>query len=100
MGSSHIYPKEKFDILKFKIANFEFFAKLRKHENLKRLDLISCTIDTRNIDFISYLKGFYTNILYFEKLRIEIGFKEKIIQNIEKNNHTNLQIIVFFNTLF
>ena len=95
----NIYPKDNFDILKFKTANFEFFSKLRKDENLKRLDLIFCTIDTRNIDFISYLKGFYTNIIYFEKVENKIGFKEKIIQNI-KNNHTNLQIIEFFNTLF
>ena len=95
----NIYPKDNFDILKFKTANFEFFSKLRKDENLKRLDLIFCTIDTRNIDFISYLKGIYTNIIYFEKVENKIGFKEKIIQNI-KNNHTNLQIIEFFNTLF
>jgi len=55
---------------------------------LKRLDFISCAIDTRNIDFISYLEGFFTNIIYFETLEKNIGFKEKIIKNVE-NNHTN-----------
>ncbi len=66
---------------------------------MKRLDFISCAIDTRNIDFISYLKGFFTNIIYFETLEKNIGFKEKIIKNVE-NNHTNEQIIELFNTLF
>lgn len=51
----NIYPKENFDILKFKTNDFEFFSKLNKNEGLKRLDFISCAIDTRNIDFISYL---------------------------------------------
>ena len=58
----NIYPKENFDILKFKTNDFEFFSKLNKNEGLKRLDFISCAIDTRNIDFISYLEGFFTNI--------------------------------------
>ncbi|QKJ27279.1 ComEC/Rec2 family competence protein [Aliarcobacter cibarius] len=95
----NIYPKENFDILKFKTNDFEFFSKLNKNEGLKRLDFISCAIDTRNIDFISYLEGFFTNIIYFETLEKNIGFKEKIIKNVE-NNHTNEQIIELFNTLF
>ncbi len=95
----NIYKKENFDIVKLKSDNFEIFSKISKIDEVKKLDLLLCTIDSRNIDFISFLKGFYTNILYFEKLDKNIGFKENILQNIEKN-HTNPTIIELFDALF
>ena len=59
-------------------------------------------IDTRKVDFIDYLKGFYTKIIYFDKVfdaKSDSYIKEKILENI-KQNHTNSQIIELFNTLF
>ncbi|MFW3412006.1 ComEC/Rec2 family competence protein [Aliarcobacter butzleri] len=54
---------------------------------------------SRNIDFIDYLKGFYTKTIYFDELQKEQTFKDKIIKNIE-NNHKDEKIIELFNALF
>ncbi|MFW2607400.1 ComEC/Rec2 family competence protein [Aliarcobacter butzleri] len=95
----NIYQKDDFDILKLKSSNFEFFTNMPKNEEIKRFDLLNILIVSRNIDFIDYLKGFYTKTIYFDELQKEQTFKDKIIKNIE-NNHQNEKIIELFNALF
>ncbi|MFW0702013.1 ComEC/Rec2 family competence protein [Aliarcobacter butzleri] len=95
----NIYQKDDFDILKLKSLNFEFFTNMPKNEEIKRFDLLNILIVSRNIDFIDYLKGFYTKTIYFDKLQKEQTFKDKIIKNIE-NNHQDEKIIELFNALF
>lgn len=95
----NIYQKDDKDILKLKSSNFEFFTNMPKNEEIKRFDLLNILIVSRNIDFIDYLKGFYTKTIYFDKLQKEQTFKEKIIKNIE-NNHKDEKIIELFNALF
>ncbi|MFW3342262.1 ComEC/Rec2 family competence protein [Aliarcobacter butzleri] len=95
----NIYPKEKFDVIKLKGDGFEFFASFSKDENIKKLDLINVVFDTRNITFYTYLKGFFTKILYFERVEKQSNLKEKIIKNIEEN-HDDFMIRELFNALF
>ncbi|MCG3663098.1 ComEC/Rec2 family competence protein [Aliarcobacter butzleri] len=95
----NIYQKDDKDILKLKSSNFEFFTNMPKNEKIKRFDLLNILIVSRNIDFIDYLKGFYTKTIYFDKLQKEQTFKDKIIKNIE-NNHQDEKIIELFNALF
>ncbi|WP_151951139.1 ComEC/Rec2 family competence protein [Aliarcobacter butzleri] len=95
----NIYQKDDFDILKLKSSNFEFFTNMPKNEEIKRFDLLNILIVSRNIDFIDYLKGFYTKTIYFDELQKEQTFKDKIIKNI-KNNHQDEKIIELFNALF
>ncbi|MFW2567943.1 ComEC/Rec2 family competence protein [Aliarcobacter butzleri] len=95
----NIYQKDDFDILKLKSSNFEFFTNIPKNEEIKRFDLLNILIVSRNIDFIDYLKGFYTKTIYFDELQKEQTFKDKIIKNIE-NNHQDEKIIELFNALF
>lgn len=95
----NIYEKDDFDILKLKSSNFEFFTNMPKNEEIKRFDLLNILIVSRNIDFIDYLKGFYTKTIYFDELQKEQTFKDKIIKNIE-NNHQDEKIIELFNALF
>ncbi|MFY9080806.1 ComEC/Rec2 family competence protein [Aliarcobacter butzleri] len=95
----NIYQKDDFDILKLKSLNFEFFTNMPKNEEIKRFDLLNILIVSRNIDFIDYLKGFYTKTIYFDELQKEQTFKDKIIKNIE-NNHKDEKIIELFNALF
>ena len=95
----NIYQKDDFDILKLKTSNFEFFTNMPKNEEIKRFDLLNILIVSRNIDFIDYLKGFYTKTIYFDELQKEQTFKDKIIKNIE-NNHQDEKIIELFNALF
>ncbi|MCT7576356.1 ComEC/Rec2 family competence protein [Aliarcobacter butzleri] len=95
----NIYQKDDFDILKLKTSNFEFFTSIPKNQEIKKFDLLNILIVSRNIDFIDYLKGFYTKTIYFDELQKEQTFKDKIIKNIE-NNHQDEKIIELFNTLF
>ncbi|WP_323590435.1 ComEC/Rec2 family competence protein [Aliarcobacter butzleri] len=95
----NIYQKDDKDILKLKTSNFEFFTNMPKNEEIKRFDLLNILIVSRNIDFIDYLKGFYTKTIYFDELQKEQTFKDKIIKNIE-NNHQDEKIIELFNALF
>ncbi|WP_066161223.1 ComEC/Rec2 family competence protein [Aliarcobacter skirrowii] len=95
----NIYPKDRFTILKLKGEGFEFFASFSKDNNFEKLDLINVVIDTRNISFFDYLKGFFTKILYFERGEKNNSVKEKIIKNIEEN-HDDLMIRELFNALF
>lgn len=95
----NIYQKDDFDILKLKSSNFEFFTNMPKNEEIKRFDLLNILIVSRNIDFIDYLKGFYTKTIYFDELQKEQTSKDKIIKNIE-NNHQDEKIIELFNALF
>ncbi|RBQ28707.1 ComEC/Rec2 family competence protein [Aliarcobacter vitoriensis] len=96
---SNIYRKDNYDILKLKTPDFEFFANINKDEDLKKFDILNVLIDSRKIDFIDYLKGFYTSILYFDKQDRYITFKDKIIKNIEAN-HEDERIIELYNALF
>ncbi|MPL66326.1 hypothetical protein SDC9_11996 [bioreactor metagenome] len=95
----NIYEKDDKDILKLKSSNFEFFTNIPKNEEIKKFDLLNILIVSRNIDFIDYLKGFYTKTIYFDELQKEQTFKDKIIKNIE-NNHQDEKIIELFNALF
>ncbi|MCT7567758.1 ComEC/Rec2 family competence protein [Aliarcobacter butzleri] len=95
----NIYEKNDKDILKLKSSNFEFFTNMPKNEEIKRFNLLNVLIVSRNIDFIDYLKGFYTKTIYFDELKKEQTFKDKIIKNIE-NNHQDEKIIELFNALF
>lgn len=95
----NIYPKEKFDVIKLKGDGFEFFASFSKDENIKKLDFLNVVFDTRNITFYTYLKGFFTKILYFERGEKNNSVKEKIIKNIEEN-HDDFIIRELFNALF
>lgn len=94
-----IYKKEKFDILKLKSEDFEFFGTISKNEDIEILDNIELAIDTRGVDFPNYLKGFFTKIIYFDRVENKIEFKNKILENI-KDNHNNPMIVELFNALF
>lgn len=99
VGVLNIYQKDDFDILKLKTSNFEFFTSIPKNQEIKKFDLLNILIVSRNIDFIDYLKGFYTKTIYFDELQKKQTFKDKIIKNIE-NNHKDEKIIELFNALF
>ena len=70
----NIYKKEKYDVLKLKSKNFDFFTSFPKSHDIQKRDLLSIAIITEKIDFIKYLKGFYTNTIYFDKLTKKTSF--------------------------
>lgn len=95
----NIYPKEKYDIYKLKAFDFEFFASFDKNENLNKFDLLNVTLITHNISFMEYLKGFYSKVIYFDRLERKETFKDKIINKID-SNHNETIIKELFQALF
>lgn len=95
----NVYPKEKYDVYKLKASDFEFFASFNKNENLNKFDLLNVALVSQNISFIEYLKGFYTKVIYFDKLERTITFKDKIIEKID-SNHDDKIIKELFQALF
>ena len=95
----NIYPKEKYDVYKLKASDFEFFTSFNKNENLNKFDLLNVALISQNISFVEYLKGFYTKVIYFDKLERTITFKDKIIEKID-SNHDDKIIKELFQALF
>lgn len=95
----NIYKKEDKEIFKFKAKDFEFFSIIKNQNNINKFNTLNVVVVSKNIGFLDYLKGFYTTIIYFDKLDKEDSFKDKIIENITKN-HEDKKIIELFQTLF
>lgn len=95
----NIYEKPKYNILRVKAENFSFFVNIDKSEEIKKFDTLSMAIITLDISFYEYLKGFYTNLIYFDKLEKSPKFINKIIEKIN-SNHQNEMIKELFQTLF
>ena len=95
----NIYEKEKYDIYKLKASDFEFFASFNKNENLNKFDLLNVALISKNISFVEYLKGFYSKVIYFDKLERSETFKDKIINSID-SNHDDKIIKELFQALF
>lgn len=99
---SNVYKKPKYNILKLKSANFDFFSEFEtsiEDEEIEKLDILNVIILTKNVSFLDYIKGFYTKTIYFERLQKEAIFKDDILKKI-KSNHSDEMIIELFNTLF
>ena len=95
----NIYEKDKYDVLKLKTNNFVFFTSIEKNHKIVKSDLLNIGILTLNIDFIKYLKGFYTYTIYFDILQKDKMIKDAIIKKI-RSNHENKQISEIFEALF
>ena len=83
----NIYKKDNYNILKGKNSDFEFFTSY-KNNQLKQGDKISIYIITKNIDFISYLKGFYCKSFNITKIESSKSYKSKLINFIEEQHQT------------
>lgn len=95
----NIYKKEDFDVLKLSNKNLTFFTSISKNQNIKKLDNIKIAIITRNIFFLEFLKGFYANNIYIEKLPKINNFKNQLYENINSQHSSNLTKDLF-NALF
>jgi len=95
----NIYDKDDFYILKLKDPNLSFFTSVNKEQELKKLDNIDIAIITTKVDFISYLKGFYTKSIYFDILKETETFKTELFEKINKQ-HKEYRIQELFDALF
>ena len=95
----NIYSKEKYKILKLHTKNFDFFTSTTKNNNFKKTDTINIFIVTKNIDFLSYLKGFYAPTFNIKKIKNKPNFINKISDFIS-SEHQDKNIAKLFNALF
>lgn len=95
----NIYKKPTKQILRLKAKNFDFFTDLEKDENIQRSELLNIAIISQNITFLDYLKGFYTQTIYFDYLEKTPKFSDKIAKKIELN-HQDKMINELFQALF
>lgn len=95
----NIYEKPTNNILRLKAQDFDFFANIDKSEEIKKSDMLNIAIVSLNISFWDYLKGFYTTIIYFDKIEKTPKFIDKIIEKIN-SNHEDEMIKELFQTLF
>ena len=84
----NIYKKDDFFVLKLENSQISFFTSINIENNLKKLDYIEIAIITSQVDFISYLKGFYAKSIYYDILASKDSFKSILFKNIN-NQHKN-----------
>ena len=95
----NIYKKTTYNVFRLKADNFDFFTNLDKDENIKKSDLLNIVIISQNINFLEYLKGFYTKTIYFDYLEKTPKFSDKIVEKID-SNHEDEMIKELFGALF
>lgn len=95
----NIYKKEKFYVLKLKANNFQFFTSIDKLDNLKQLDDINIAFITTRINFFTYLKGFYTKLVFYEELEQKQSNYKTLIK-ISDSQHYNEVIKDLYSALF
>ena len=86
-------------IAKLRGENFVFFTSFPLNSLIKKNDTLKIIIVTVHISYIDYLKGFYTNNIYFDILKRDNSLKSKLSSKIQKN-HKDLLITELFEALF
>lgn len=95
----NIYEKDNFYVLKLKANNFQFFTNLDKLDNIKQLHDINIAFITTRINFFTYLKGFYTKLVFYEELEHKQSNYKTLIK-ISDSQHYNEVINDLFSALF
>lgn len=95
----NIYDKNDYQVLKLKANNFILYTSIDKEIKLEKLDILNIVFVTNKISFIDYLKGFYSKTIYFDKVKRDVDFKDKIIYKID-SNHQDEMISELFQALF
>lgn len=95
----NIYHKSKYITLKVETDNFTFFTSVVPDSKIKLFHEIDLFILTQDINFISYLQGFYTKSFSIIEKPRSILKKEKIY-NLIDSQHTNKEISSLYSALF
>lgn len=95
----NIYEKEDYNVLKLKKDNLNFFTSIKKDIIVNKLDILNIVFITSKISFVSYLKGFYTNTIYFNIVNNPPTLKSKLSLDIS-SQHEKPMIKELFQALF
>ncbi len=95
----NMYHKSKYSTLKVQTDDFIFFTSIVPNSQIKLLQEIDLFILTKNINFISYLQGFYTKSFNITDKLENISKKEKIYSLIN-SQHSSKEISSLYSALF
>jgi len=95
----NIYKKDSYNVVKLQSDDKIYFTSISKDIKIDKLDGVNILLDTRKIDFLSYLKGFYLKnieiFIYKQKDSVK-----KDIYNYIKSQHKNSSISSIYEALF
>ncbi len=95
----NIYDKKEYLVLKLSNNNFVYFTSVNDNLKIEKLQSLRAFINTQNIGFLSYLKGFYAKTLFIENIRSKENLKIDIYKNINQGHQTQ-ETKELFNALF
>jgi len=95
----NIYDKEDYYVLKLTNNKFTFFTSIKKMEDIKKLDSIDLALLSTKVDFISFLKGFYSKSLFYDTLEHSPTFRQNISDYVS-TRHQDIRVTELFNALF
>jgi len=95
----NIYPKSSHQVIKIKTQDFTFFTTIHNDLQVNIYQNLNLTILTKDITFISHLKGFYTKSfnIYLHKMK---NSPKKNIYNYIQSQHTSNDISSLYSALF
>jgi len=95
----NIYQKRYYQVLKLETKDFIFFTSNKSNIKYKIHDNINLYVNTQKINFLEYIKGFYTTSFNIQKLHNTNSLIENLSNKIQ-NQHQNENISSLFNALF
>ncbi len=96
---SNIYDKKEYIVLKLTNNDFVYFTSINNNLKVEKLQSLTALLNTKNIDFISYLKGFYAKTLFIENIKTKENFRINLYKKINQN-HEKQEIKELFGALF
>ncbi len=96
----NIYPKKDYFVLKLSSTDYDFYTSISNNkQNLQKLDIVDIDLVTKKINFVEYLRGFYTKSININKIASK-DTKLKNISNYISLQHQDERISQLFNALF
>jgi len=95
----NVYDKQKYQTLKIKSKDFTFFTSYYKNKKVLIDEKIELLITTKELSFISFLQGFYTNSFNIKFSKNILDNKKNIYNSIEKQ-HQNKDLSSLYNALY
>ena len=95
----NIYKKEDYEVLKLKSDDFIFFSSFSLENRVEKFDTLSLAFITTKLTFFDFLKGFYTNTIFYEKVKQKPNIS-KTLRNYSDSQHYNEMIQELYQALF
>lgn len=95
----NIYNKKDYYVLKLKNDDLTFFTSINKKLKVEKLDYINIAFVTLQVDFFTFLKGFYAKSIYVEKEKKEDDLKKILYEKIV-SQHKQIELKQLFTALF